>query len=62
MRLLIDSCVGIRTQTALRQAGHDLTQAQLCVDVLRTHEQALLAGAIITVQPGVIRIRQRESA
>lgn len=46
MKLLLDSCFSAKQQGAI------------CVRLLREYGKELLAGAIITAQPGRVRIRE----
>ena len=68
MKVLLDSCIwpGARDQIVaagivrLVDARHT-EQAALCVELLKLHGDELARGAIVTAEPGRVRIRAAET-
>lgn len=66
MRLLLDTCVWGGAVEELAAVGHDVVcfrarqQAQVLMRVLKLHGNELVEGAIITAEPGRLRVRPRE--
>ena len=64
MKLLLDTCVSPRTRDGLASAGHDRLvdmpirkQTLFLLRTLGHYSEDLLRGALITVEPGRVRLR-----
>jgi hypothetical protein len=64
VKLLLDSCISGVSIPALQAAGHDVvwvaSHATACIDVLSRYVDELTQGAIITIEPGRVRIRSTQ--
>ena len=63
MKLLLDACVWGKAQHALAEAGHDVEWAGDWEEDPGDEEilaiKELLAGAVVTAEPGRFRVRPR---
>ena len=75
MQLLLDSCVWGFAAAELRERGHDVVwagdweedpgareQGRACQEVLERYADELRRGALITVDPGKVRVRPGASS
>lgn len=66
MKLLLDNCVWSKSREDLAAAGHDVVhagdwqQGPACREILQRYGMMLANGAIITVEPGRVRVRPPE--
>jgi hypothetical protein len=56
MKLLLDTCIWGGAADELRMRGHDVGWSGIEV-IMNRHGKQLEGGAVITVEPGKIRIR-----